>query len=166
MKRYIYESKVDGRVRFRDFDENGNLCRSGSYPRILMEEKLGRPLRPDEDVHHIDGNVRNNSIDNLEIKKHGVHQKEHSTKWHDKNAYCEVCGKRFMLSGVRLRGLCIDLKRGRPRIISCGKSCSAKYATFGKCALSGEQEQINRDIYAECGLNGEPFPNGNPVPNT
>lgn len=33
--------------------------------RIVMEEKLGRELRPEEVVHHIDGNPRNNHPDNL-----------------------------------------------------------------------------------------------------
>lgn len=33
--------------------------------RIVAEEKLGRPLRQGEVVHHIDGNKKNNQPDNL-----------------------------------------------------------------------------------------------------
>lgn len=33
--------------------------------RIVAEEKIGRKLKPGEVVHHIDGNKRNNSPDNL-----------------------------------------------------------------------------------------------------
>jgi len=33
--------------------------------RLVIEEKLGRPLRPEEQVHHIDGNPANNAPENL-----------------------------------------------------------------------------------------------------
>ena len=35
--------------------------------RVVAEQILGRPLRPGEIVHHIDGNKRNNDPDNLMI---------------------------------------------------------------------------------------------------
>jgi len=47
--------------------------------RYLMEVKLGRRLREDEIVHHIDGNKLNNSIKNLEIHTRVSHNKEHDT---------------------------------------------------------------------------------------
>lgn len=33
--------------------------------RVVAEQKLGRPLRPGEVVHHLDGNPRNNDPQNL-----------------------------------------------------------------------------------------------------
>ena len=33
--------------------------------RIVMEKKLGRPLKKGEVIHHIDGDNQNNNIDNL-----------------------------------------------------------------------------------------------------
>ena len=35
--------------------------------RIVMHDKLGRDLEPGEVVHHIDGNIRNNDPDNLDL---------------------------------------------------------------------------------------------------
>lgn len=35
--------------------------------RIVMHQKLGRRLRADEVVHHIDGDIRNNHPDNLDV---------------------------------------------------------------------------------------------------
>ena len=54
MKRYLYVGK-DNRSHVVIKRHDGTMT-SVSYPRILMEEKLGRPLKPYEDVHHIDGN--------------------------------------------------------------------------------------------------------------
>lgn len=42
-----------------------------------MEQYLGRKLRPDEIVHHIDGNKLNNNIENLKIMTRGEHSKLH-----------------------------------------------------------------------------------------
>lgn len=46
--------------------------------RKIAERKLGRKLRRGEVVHHIDGDKRNNSPDNLQVFKN---QAEHA-KWH------------------------------------------------------------------------------------
>ena len=48
--------------------------------RVVAEQMLGRPLRPGEVVHHIDGNKRNNSPENLMVFES---QAEH-VRWHKK----------------------------------------------------------------------------------
>ena len=43
--------------------------------RLVLEAKLGRPLAPDENAHHIDGDRLNDHPDNLEA----VHESEHGS---------------------------------------------------------------------------------------
>lgn len=45
--------------------------------RYIMERHLGRRLDKKEIVHHIDGNPRNNSINNLEVLSMSDHMKLH-----------------------------------------------------------------------------------------
>ena len=47
--------------------------------RHVMEKMLGRKLRSDEHVHHIDGDKSNNSIKNLELLSSSEHRRHHFT---------------------------------------------------------------------------------------
>lgn len=75
--------------------------------RYVMEKVLGRPLRPDEIIHHKDGNPLNNHPDNLQIMTQSTHMILHSGTetgckrghpWTEKNTYryrgvrsCRTC---------------------------------------------------------------------------
>jgi hypothetical protein len=62
----VYKDKKSKRliqhIRYSD-----GTRKTRSYPRTIMEEYLGRPLLDDETVDHIDGNVENNDISNLQL---------------------------------------------------------------------------------------------------
>lgn len=45
--------------------------------RTIAEQKIGRPLKHGEIVHHKDGNKRNNNPDNLEVMTQSEHIREH-----------------------------------------------------------------------------------------
>lgn len=45
--------------------------------RFVAEDIVGRKLKADEIVHHIDGNKRNNSPDNLQIMTRAEHARVH-----------------------------------------------------------------------------------------
>src|SRR5688500_16487651 len=48
--------------------------------RFIMEQKLGRYLTKDEDVHHINGIKDDNRMENLELLKHSEHSRITNTK--------------------------------------------------------------------------------------
>lgn len=109
-----------------------------SYPRYLMEQKLGRPLSANEDVHHIDGNYFNNDLNNLTIKLHGEHQREHSIKYPLQiSMNCFQCGKEFILTKAQRN----KFVQGRAQRFFCSKRCA------GVC---GRQEQLSRNTQSEC----------------
>lgn len=45
--------------------------------RMVMQRHIGRPLRVDEHVHHINGDKRDNRIENLAIVNPSDHTREH-----------------------------------------------------------------------------------------
>lgn len=122
----------DNRLRAYVIDDDNKL-HVVSYPRILMEQYLGRKLKPNEDVHHIDGDVMNNNISNLQVLDHVEHEKLHAkplVKYYDKEAVCEVCGKTFIWTAERQSLYQRDLNRNKNRIVTCSKSCSSKYGRY------------------------------------
>ncbi len=52
--------------------------------RLIVEEKIGRFLTSAETIHHINGNVEDDRIENLKILSHKDHAKLHSGKKHTK----------------------------------------------------------------------------------
>lgn len=124
----IYTNK-DGRTRVYLKDSKRVI----SYPRFLMEQKLGRVLKANEQVHHIDGDPSNNDLDNLEIKLLGDHQREHNRpKYEDRLATCDHCGKSFIWTAKQQSAYYRNLRRKdrkRSGKVFCSKHCSG---CFGK----------------------------------
>ena len=50
--------------------------------RIIMEKHIGRKLKPEEIIHHIDGDKLNNDIVNLHICNNGDHARVHASFSH------------------------------------------------------------------------------------
>ena len=95
--------------------------------RLLMEIKLGRPLLPDEDVHHLDGDRQNNQFENLALLTHGEHAHHTNLKfpW---LLYCFKCGRPF----ARRR------QRTRAEANFCSKSCANSHASYVRQSKAGK----------------------------
>ena len=143
----VYQNK-DNRYRAYLKDEK----RVVSYPRILMEQKLGRPLDPNEQVHHLNEDVTDNSDENLSIALLGEHQSMHSSrnrKYHETYAVCAWCGKIFLWSTKSQKNYFnkhqLELDPNCPILfgikVFCSKHCSGSY---------GRQEQLRRNAMTEC----------------
>lgn len=65
-----------------------------SVHRVVMERYLKRPLKTNETVHHINGDKRDNSIENLAVLSSSEHSRVHNQKYPEYTT-CVVCGKRF-----------------------------------------------------------------------
>ncbi len=147
MQEYVYTNK-DGRTRLVIVDDNGKHT-SKSYPRILMEQKLGRPLEPYEDVHHIDGDKTNNNINNLEIKLHGEHQKEHSQKYKDTVEKCQICGQEFTMTAKRWATFFSNRSRKKVTnvFLTCSRSCAGKASHHNVYQLLYDVEDRLAELY-------------------
>ena len=119
----IYTNK-DGRMRAY----NKTTHAVTSYPRLLMELTLGRPLLKTEDVHHKDENPLNNEIDNLEVIDHREHDRQHglsdrNRKYIDKEMICPICNKTFIWTARQQSGFYSHNCANGP---FCSRSCTGK----------------------------------------
>jgi hypothetical protein len=90
--------------------------------RIIMSNHLGRPLRKDECVHHIDHNGKNNSIKNLELYTLSEHSKLHAPTSPGVDIVCNYCGQTKNISKANYNRA---LKHGRT-VFWCSKKCAGK----------------------------------------
>lgn len=71
---------------------NCNRCGYVLEHRIVMENKLGRLLRKDEAVHHINHNRKDNRPENLEVINWLEHSKIHNITKPKIKFICDYCG--------------------------------------------------------------------------
>ena len=107
-------------------------CRGYAYEhRLVAEKKIGRKLKPDEMIHHVDGNRQNNAPENITVVVgNSEHYFEHRKpgcclrKPHESNplVMCPCgCGQSFKKYDTH----------GRPRKYISGHNTKERYAYVG-----------------------------------
>lgn len=98
--------------------------------RAIMELHIGRYLTPDEDIHHINGNGKDNRIENLQILSRSNHTKHHHSKGVTMvKLVCPNCKLDF----ERPRNQTHIVKGGDNTF--CSRSCSTKYYKNNKSGV-------------------------------
>lgn len=96
------------------------------YHRIVVENFFGRLLEKDEIVHHINGDKKDNRIENLEVMKAKDHAALHGKERKKKFARikCPNCKKEFV---TRLNNTFISRKC---LYTTCSRHCNGKFSTY------------------------------------
>jgi hypothetical protein len=99
------------------------------YHRLVMENYLGRCLKPREVVHHKDGDKLNNTISNLCLMDNVAHQLSHAA---------DLPWRRNDISERRVRNLCLSGHSWREigRRFSCSHNVIKRIVTgvsYGSC---------------------------------
>ena len=119
-----YKSNRDGRLRCSIIFPD-KTKKSMSYPKYLMEVHLDRYLEPNETVDHIDGDVLNNNIDNLQVLDRKEHVINDVYRNKDIIVTCTYCGKEFTIEGAKLHNR--NRKDRKQSGYFCSRQCSGKY---------------------------------------
>ena len=120
MKAFYKRRKIKG----RSIDEH----------RLVMEEYLGRRLKFDEVVHHIDGDRYNNDISNLKLCSRKEHSVIHNQKY-PLTKKCEICGNVFTPHPTK-----------RARAKTCSDECKKELMRRNSASAKITKEQRNEII--------------------
>ena len=109
--------------------DHPNATANGSVleHRVVMENYLGRLLNSDEIVHHLDGNKKNNVIENLQVLSCNEHSHLHGIRVGHKMAKlkCPYCKKIFTKS---IFNTYMYRKQSKLNCTFCCKECAGKFS--------------------------------------
>lgn len=117
------------------------------HHRIVVENHINRLLSPDEVVHHVNGNKKDNRIENLEVKSKKQHARDHASE--NGSAWCVLkcpkCGVIFEKPKNQTH-----LYKGGMATF-CSRSCAGKFNSLKRLhgATLEMQEAISGNIVSE-----------------
>ena len=140
-ERYIVSGpymRKDGRMHVCMCNVDTGQRTTVSYPKFLLEVHNNAYLEENETIDHIDGDVKNNSIDNLKIIKRTEHCIIDVFRLPEKMDFiCPWCKKSFSLFGSHLSNAVSNSKRRAGPF--CSKYCAGKY---GSAVQNGQMDLI------------------------
>ena len=101
----------------------GDTLKNDVEHRVIMEHHIGRKLGFNEVVHHINGDRKDNRIENLEIMSRSEHSRMHHKSPEYIKLTCAHCGREFE---KYMREYRYAVKHGRTEFCCC-KQCSGKH---------------------------------------
>ena len=122
MKVYGPYTRKDGRQHVILY-ENGKR-KTVSYPKYLLEQKLGRLLLPHETCDHIDGDHTNNCFENLQVLSRSDNVRKHAVLQPAEFGVftCPICNCSFTKRMSKVRH---NRKQGKSGPY-CSKTCAGK----------------------------------------
>lgn len=121
MKIYGPYTRKDGRKHIV-IVSNGKK-QTKSYPRYLLEQRLGRELLDTETVDHIDGDFTNDALSNLQILSRADNARKSVVYAESIILICKTCQQRFTRRKV-VEAERIKRNNDGP---FCSKTCVGKY---------------------------------------
>lgn len=102
----------------------GRHRRTVSYPKFLVEQRMGRLLTEDETVDHQDRDFTNDDPDNLIIRTRSRHASVDAIRVTPLTLQCPTCGNSFETTKLaQVRG---NRRRGKAGPF-CSKKCAGRY---------------------------------------
>jgi hypothetical protein len=131
MKVYGPYTRKDGRQHVIIYEKGKR--KTISYPKYLLQKKLGRDLDFEETCDHIDNDFSNNSLENLQVLSRSENaKKEMSLHPAEIGTFsCPFCNKKFSREMRLVRG---NWKKGKSGPY-CSRSCAGKasHLRYSKC---------------------------------
>jgi hypothetical protein len=108
-----------------------------SYPKWIMEQHLNRFLEDDETVDHIDRDVTNNKLSNLQILSRAEHARVDALRnvFNYQKLICFGCKQEFLASRKSIQNV-ISKNSAGP---FCSRVCSGRY---GASVQNNKQQKI------------------------
>ncbi len=101
-----------------------------SYPKYLTEIRLGRYLKPNETIDHIDGDFTNNDQTNIQILDRSEHVTNDVRRCKSQKFICPTCSIEFVLSDRKLHDAIQNRKQKQSVGPFCSRSCAGKYGKY------------------------------------